>query len=223
MPEKNPYESQETLDIPDFVEKKKDVQESVDMSVFKLEDDDKENEVTEEVEEEEEERPVRRGSRRLKNNVMIAGGILLAVMAVLMIASLIFAGSQRSALKKKQAELDKLQTEMTTMKTQYETQINDLKKQIEELSKPVTPTPSGSGSTVPANGTRYLVTASNGINLRAKASVESDLVGSVDNGAEVVIIGDLVKDDEGRQWGKIDDNTWICLINGEEVYAEVIQ
>ena len=223
MPEKNPYESQETLDIPDFIEQKKEAapqiadSQSVDMKVFQMEE-------TGEIKEEEiEERPVvRKNTRRVKDNIVQLGAILLGVLALLTVICLIFALTQHSALKKKQADYDALTTQMNEMKTNYETQIRLLEAEIEELKTPKEPTPSGGGQNT-GNGTRYVVTATNGINLRKSASVESELVGSVDQGTEFTVVGDLVSDGEGRQWGKIRDDEWICIINGDEVYAEIVQ
>ena len=62
MTKKNPYENQEeTLDIPDFVEDKtSEGSGTVDMSIFKMSDDELYDDVPEETEEETENKPVRK-------------------------------------------------------------------------------------------------------------------------------------------------------------------
>ena len=48
MSNKNPYEKQQELDIPDFVEDKTNSDSSIDMSIFKMSDDELYDDVTEE-------------------------------------------------------------------------------------------------------------------------------------------------------------------------------
>ncbi len=221
MKEKNPYESQNTVDIPDFSTRKNEETapeetventvngQSVDMSVFELDAD-----------EYEEKEPVRK-ERKIRQSVIYAGAALLVALLILSIISMIVAGNARSSLKKLQADYDKLSENSKAVQKSYEDEITSLKAQIEELSK------KSSGSDTPkpddqSGAVRYRITASNGINIRAEASIESELVGSLANGDEVSVVGDLVPDNEGRQWGHTTDGHWVCLINGEEVYADKI-
>ncbi len=211
MKEKNPYESQNTMDIPDFVEAKKEEEsQSVNMEVFKLDAD-----------EYEEKKPVKR-ERHVRSNIVLIGAILLAAFMLLSIFSLIFAANQRSALKTKTEEYDALVKKTAEREKDYEAQIQNLKDQIENMSK------SSSGETIPdkpvtGETTVWVITASNGVNVRVDHDIESERVRSADNGTQVTVVGELYRDDEGRQWGHLDDGNWLVLINGEEEYADRVQ
>ncbi|MBQ1508067.1 MAG: hypothetical protein IIZ47_01465 [Erysipelotrichaceae bacterium] len=211
MKEKNPYESQNTMDIPDFVEAKKEEEsQSVNMEVFKLDAD-----------EYEEKKPVKR-ERHVRNNIVLIGAILLAAFMLLSIFSLIYAANQRNALKAKTVEYDALVKKTAEREKDYEAQIQNLKDQIENMSK------SSSGETIPdkpvtGETTVWVITASNGVNVRVDHDIESERVRSADNGTQVTVVGELYRDDEGRQWGHLDDGNWLVLINGEEEYADRVQ
>ena len=89
-------------------------------------------------------------------------------------------------------------------------------------------TKSSSGDTIPdkpvtGETTVWVITASNGVNVRVDHDIESERVRSADNGTQVTVVGELYRDDEGRQWGHLDDGNWLVLINGEEEYADRVQ
>ena len=97
MFEKNPYEKDETLDIPDFVEDKTTTNsESIDMSIFKMSDD----ELYDDAEENEEEyREVKPRTGRVNTSLVLCL-IIIALLLITSVASLIYAFKQHSAYVK---------------------------------------------------------------------------------------------------------------------------
>ena len=212
MTDKNPYENQDTVDIPDFVEKD-DTNNSVDMSVFKMKD--------EETDEDEYEEEGERKPFRLKNKVVMLGAIALGVMLLILVVLLIFGISRGKALKTLQAQYDTYVADATAKIGEYEAKIQDLNRQIEELKNPTQPVNPDS-PTSDSKG-KYVITA-DAINMRTEHEVNADNVyGTFDQDDEVAV--EEIYSDGTRTWGKtVFDNmtVWFCISDGTNTYAKKV-
>lgn len=216
MIEKNPYEN--GVDIPDFVETK---EEDVDLSVFKMSDDElntgtnnfslDDEEDDEEYEEDDEPR------RKLSpKGVMVIGIALIVILLVTTVVGFVYGAKQHNAYKAALAQTETLKSNVDSLNAQ----IGELNAEIEKLKTPVVETPSSS------DGTNYKVKY--GMNVRSSATTSAGYA-STDNlkgvsgvltndGAVMMQAGAVVKVyetkvDGGRTWGRIGNNAWICLVD----------
>ncbi len=217
MPEKNPYESQNTVDIPDFIGQQRQAETPEPVREAPEEEPEETYEYEEEEYEEEEEMTEERNvlkGRRLNPNVVYIGLALLAVFFVLTLVLGVYGIKQRNALKVKTQEYDAYVKNAEAKEADYQLQIRDLKAQIKALKE------QGGGSITPDTVTSKWTVTADGINVRNKSSIEGEVVGYVNRGDVLTIYGDPVKDADGRQWGRIKENEWVCLFDGSVYYAE---
>ena len=202
---KNPYESQETVDIPDFLMKKEEIEQEEEIenrSRFsrKIFNQDSEDEGMS-----------TRGNkvRSIKLNeraLMLIGGLLLALLLLTLI-SFIYGVNKSNALKTKELEYQELAKSIN----EKDLQIKKLQEEIDELKKGgSTPAPSGDNQ----KQTKYLVIAEV-LNVRKKPTTEEDnIVRQLVEGQEVIVYGDLVENN-GR-WGNIGTDEWICIYTDQD-------
>lgn len=205
MNNKNPYENQDTVDIPDFVEDKTGNSSSVDMSIFKMndkEDDDyydDEDDYTDELS----------GPSRKLNVPVIILSILVAVLLFVSIFSII----KKSSADKQISELNTTVETLKNKVSSYENEITSLNAKIAELENggkdekddgkdDSEPTASDEGN--------YEIIVEGGINLRSEPKIGDNLVGSIPTGS-FEGTGKPITDDDGNVWIKTIDGSYACM------------
>lgn len=226
MADRNPYEN--GVDIPDFVETN---EEDVDLSVFKMSDDElntgtnnftvTENEDDDDFDDEDDDEPKRKLSPK---GVMVIGIALIVILLVTTVVGFVYGAKQHNAYKSALAQVESLNGNVASLNEQ----INALNAEIESLKTPVVETPADSKS-----GTTYKIVS--GMNVRSAATtsagyastdsvkgisgvISNDGVVQMTAGSTVQVYETSV--DGTKTWGRIGTNAWICLVNGSDVYAK---
>lgn len=220
MTDKNPYENQDSVDIPDFSSlKTDDTNQDIDRSIFSMDDEDEE-----EYEEDEEPK-----YRRVKQPIIIATGVLLVILLVLSIAALIYGLNKSSAYKDLKAQYDAYQTNAAAKEADLNNQITALKKQVEELTKASQGEASGDNLYIvnlgvsvrkEANTNAYADYKSLPQNIQQLCD-ENDGVVIIRQGSSVNVLETKTENSSSgtRIWGRIADNAWICLKQGDDEYC----
>lgn len=235
MTEKNPYENDETVDIPDF-SSIKDSDEDIDRSIFKMNDEEEAPAVNEEEEEEyyEEEAPT---YVKIKKSGLVIGGVVIAVLLVLAIFGVVWGVSRNSALAKLQSEYD-------TAKTTYETQITTLNSKVTDLEAQLAANQSsGTSTTTDGSGETYKVSQAIDASIKIRSgagtsnsqveysSLSADVQKVVSkgddgyaylNGNDQFTVYETKDDSSGNTWGRIDSNAWACIKYGDEQWASKV-
>ena len=219
MTEKNPYENQETVDIPSFSSSNDD---EIDQSIFKMED--------EEFDEDDyEDEPA---YRQVKRPVIIVTIVLIAVLLGLSIFGLVSAASKKKAYNQLKEEYDAYVTRAAANESSLNAQIANLQAQLAQTS--VTPI-DGSGDK--GGSVIYKIAVDNGLSVRKGPSTSESYADYsklpddvrelcddngesgvfITNGAKVKVLE--TKTDSTMIWGRIAENAWICLKNGSEDYC----
>lgn len=233
MSEKNPYENDETVDIPDFPSIK-DSDEDIDRSIFKM-NDEEETSTTNEDEEEyyEEEAPT---YVKIKKSGLVIGGVVMAILLVLAIFGVVWGVSKNSAYSK-------LQTEYETAKTTYESQITTLNSKVTDLENQLAANTSNNTTNNNGSGTTYKVSQAIDISIKIRSgagtgndqvkysSLSADVQKVVTegedgyaylNGNDEFTVYETKDDSSGNTWGRIDSNAWVCVKFGDEHYASSV-
>lgn len=218
MTKKNPYENQnDTLDIPDFFEEKTSEatdSNTVDMSIFKMSDEELYDDVNED---EELETTTTRTSRKLNVTVLL-GLIIMLLLLATCVGSLIYAYSQHKAYVKANTNYNQVLANQDAYKQQIaekDALIENLNRQIEDLKNASNPTV----------GVYEVVDGP--ITFRSSAE-RSDDNSTTYNGNETAEDGEkfnvieISKDDEGYYWAKIADEVYFCLGTSDEVWARKV-
>ena len=216
--ERNPYENN-SIDIPDFVEDKKEESSSIDMSIFKKEDD-----LFADLEDDDEDLEENDIKPSKKNAVVI----ILAVLAALLLAVSIVSIISKANADKKVAELTTEVEALKTKVTKYETTITAINQELaskeEELKKlkesstatdkkddnNSSSSSSDSGSSSTAQDGDYHVTGSEGVNLRKEPNMDAEIVGSLEAGKYFEGYGEE-KDSAGNLWVKTYEEYYACM------------
>lgn len=220
MTRKNPYENQEdTLDIPDFVEEKTSTDsETVDMSIFKMSDEElyddvpEEDEVTEDVK--------RKPAKKKGNGLLIFSLIVNLLLLAACAGAVFYALNQHSAYVKANTENQQMKAAQDTLKQQIaekDALIENLNKQIEDSSK----------STVTGAAGTYKI-GDGAITFRVAPSREANK--ATYQGEEYAYPGEefpvmeVVKgtDDADYSWAKIAENVYFCLGTADDPWAEKV-
>lgn len=222
MTDKNPYENQDSVDIPDFSSLKSDDSTSdIDRSIFNMDDE-------EDEEYEEDEEPV---YRRVKQPIIIASGIVLAVLLILSIVLLVYGLNKSAAYKELKIQYETLQTNAAAKEADLNSKIDALTKQIEELTN------GSRGQSDSTEGDLYIVHL--GVSVRKEANTnayadykslpqsiqqlcdENDGVVIIRQGSSIRVLETKTENSENgtRVWGRIADNAWICLKQGNDEYC----
>lgn len=220
MTKKNPYENQEeTLDIPDFVEDKtSEGSGTVDMSIFKMSDDELYDDVPEETEEETENKPVRK--KKKGNGLLIFSLIVNLLLLAACAGAVFYALNQHSAYVKANTENQQIKASQDVLKQQIaekDALIEELNKQIDDSSKS---TPTGAAGTykIGDGAITFRVAPSREA---AKATYQGE--GYAYPGEEFPVM-EVVKgtDDADYTWAKVAENVYFCLGTADDVWAEKI-
>ena len=208
---KNPYESQETVDIPDFLERKTEIEDEI-------------------VDEEDyyEEKEVGKLSNRtskirnikLNDKTLTIIGAVFAGLLLLALFGIILGISKSNALKAKEAEYQELVKTFNEKEITYQQTIKDLQAEVDKYKSGNQP----SGGDIPVDEskqTKYVIIA-DVVNIRSQPTAMSDKVGELAEGDEITVYGDLVNDGVGNLFGKIGEGKWVCIYidNGADGYAE---
>lgn len=229
MTERNPYEKDETVDIPDFPSIK-DEDEDIDRSIFKMSEDEDASSDEEVEEEYEEEEPVT--YLRVKKSAAIVAVVIMAALLVLAIFGVVWGVSRNSKLATLQTEYDTYKATATATETSLNAKITELESQISSN------TSNNGSSTTTETGETYKVGQEiDTINIRKEASSSSDRVKRSDLSSAVQEATHESEDgyayvqanstftvyetkDVGDQtWARIDTNAWVCIKNGDETWA----
>ncbi len=220
----NRINSDDTIDIPDFVEDKTSDDNSVDLSIFKMSDDelyDNKEEIDDDFEEE-------KPKRKKKNNgtTLIICLVLIVLLLATTIGSLIYAIKQRNAYVKVNTENVQLKANEDNYKKQLaekDATIAALNEQINSKNtNPSSDTPSGQGTLV------YEV-VDGGMHFRKAPTSDAEAI--TYNGKELASNGEkynvieIVNDrdlGDKLKWAKIADEVYFCVEDNGAVWAKKV-
>ena len=223
MNERNPYESDDTVDIPDFSSIKVN-DDDIDRSVFKMNDDIpscNEPEFDDDYYDDEEDE----GRSINKTNV-----IMIAIMVVLLILAVfgMFWGiSKNKAYTTLKTEYDAYVTKAQTTETELNNKIIELQNQINSANTTTT-VPTGESATYKMKATVRIRTGAGTSNAQTKfADLSDDVkkVASDDGGVAFMAAGTVFTASESKEdsdknvWVKLADNAWVCVKFGDATWA----
>ena len=223
MNERNPYESDDTVDIPDFSSIKVN-DDDIDRSVFKMNDDIpscNEPEFDDDYYDEEEDE----GRSINKTNV-----IMIAIMVVLLILAVfgMFWGiSKNKAYTTLKTEYDAYVTKAQNTETELNNKIIELQNQINSANTTTT-VPTGESATYKMTATVRIRTGAGTSNAQTKfADLSDDVkkVASDDGGVAFMAAGTVFTASESKEdsdknvWVKLADNAWVCVKFGDATWA----
>ena len=228
MTKKNIYDDlydnieEDTVTIPDFVEDKTGTKKtamtdstSVDMSLFKMSDD----ELYDDDDDDDDGNTVQR-RRKGSNLTLVLCLILIFLLLLTSAAAVFYALRQRKAYKDTYAEYMQLKADKETYNSELQKKqdtIDELQKQIEELKK------------TPANTDLSYIIVSGPISFRVAPSVDAEGTTyegrSNANDGEVYNVLEIVDDPNEnpeleRKWAKIADNVYFCIGIKGSVWAK---
>lgn len=213
MNEFNHDRKEETLDIPDFIEDKSETT-SVDMSIFKMSDEELYDDVPEKQTKKNSERPVKKS-----NSGVIILSILAILLAMATAVAMIYAVSQskevdaaNTALSQAQAKISELETK----NSQLTNNVDELNKQIEELKHPKV-------TDLYYEITDGPVTYRDAPNRNADKT-EFEGYDYAANGEKFKVI-EVVEDEEDSDytWVKIAEDVYFCLGTEDDVWASKVE
>ena len=235
MNERNPYESDDTVDIPDFSSIKVN-DDDIDRSVFKMNDDTTTTsyEEIEEDDDEEYEDDDEVSYRKVKKSGIIMMAAIMVILLILSIFGVVWGISKNKAYSTLKSEYDAYVSKATATESELNNKITELQNQINNSG-------SNSGST-DGSGTStetvtYVVSA-DVVKVRSKATVDSDWVAysslssavqsSIHQNADgqayavaddKVAVYETANDSSGNTWARIDTNAWIAVVYGGGTWA----
>lgn len=208
-------EESKEIDIPNFVEDKNvENSDDVDMSIFKMSDE----ELYDDYEETEEIEKPRSYRRKKSTAVLILGLVVIGVLLITSVVSIVFALKEHN----KSTSLNMEVTQLKAANTDLTTEINSLNAKIDELNKKLEEALNGGATTDPDNkypkGTvLYVTELGQGMGIKKTASMDSEFVDDsfLNWGDKVTLTADAVKDEKGNYWAKIDKGFIRIEYNGE--------
>lgn len=234
MNERNPYENQGSVDIPDFSSLKAD-DDDIDRSIFKMNDeaDDQYDEDYDDEDEDDDDDLYEKEPtyKSVRTSALVLGLVLIVVLLIISIVGLTYGFSKKKAYSNLKAEYDQYTTKANANETALNAQIAALQKQVAELQ---------SGNVPVAEGGETYKVKVDMITVRSGASASNayadydklpeDVKKVCDkNGDYLYIAGGksftvLETKSENtsagkRIWGKIADNAWVCLNDNGEDYC----
>ena len=220
-------DTDETLDIPDFIEDKtiSDSSTSVDMSIFKMSDDElyddtgtSENNLDDDDDFEE----LRPKKKRKGNTPMIVCLVLIVLLLAGCIGSLVYALKEHKALVKVKTEYLQVQANEENYKRQIQEKdetINALTMQIEELKN----------ANKKGEGNLIYEVVDGPLTFRTKASKSGDATTYKDesyayNGEKFNVIEVVPgEDDSSYSWAKVTDSVYFCIGSEDDVWAKKVE
>lgn len=221
MNERNPYENDDTVDIPDFSSIKVN-DDDIDRSVFKMNDNVPsydEPEYDEEEYEEEEGRSINKS-----NVIMIA---IMVVLLILAVFGMFWGISKNKAYTTLKTEYDAYVTKAQNTETELNNKIIELQNQISSANTATT-VPTGESATYKMTATVRVRTGAGTSNAQTKfADLSDDVkkVASDDGGVAFMAAGTVFTASESKEdsdknvWVKLADNAWVCVKFGDATWA----
>lgn len=221
MNERNPYENDDTVDIPDFSSIKVN-DDDIDRSVFKMNDNVPsydEPEYDEEEYEEEEGRSINKS-----NVIMIA---IMVVLLILAVFGMFWGISKNKAYTILKTEYDAYVTKAQNTETELNNKIIELQNQISSANTATT-VPTGESATYKMTATVRVRTGAGTSNAQTKfADLSDDVkkVASDDGGVAFMAAGTVFTASESKEdsdknvWVKLADNAWVCVKFGDATWA----
>lgn len=221
MNERNPYENDDTVDIPDFSSIKVN-DDDIDRSVFKMNDNVPsydEPEYDEEEYEEEEGRSINKS-----NVIMIA---IMVVLLILAVFGMFWGISKNKAYTTLKTEYDAYVTKAQNTETELNNKIIELQNQINSANTATT-VPTGESATYKMTATVRIRTGAGTSNAQTKfADLSDDVkkVASDDGGVAFMAAGTVFTASESKEdsdknvWVKLADNAWVCVKFGDATWA----
>ena len=216
----------DTLDIPDFVEDKTNTESSVDMSIFKMSDDELYDDNTEENEETEYDddfKPVKK--KKNSNSTIVICLILIVVLLATTIGALIYGVKQHNQYVKVNTENVQLKANEDSYKKQIaekDATIASLTEQINNQSHT-----SGGGSGTNPKGNLVYKIVDGPMHFRVSPTSDADTTtyngATLANNGEEFNVIEIVNDkDLGDKvkWAKLADNVYFCVDDNGNVYAK---
>lgn len=204
------------VDIPDFVEDKDTDSTSVDMSIFKMSDE----ELYDDVPSKQENNEVKQ-TKKKSNATLILCLILTGVLLVTTVVSLIYAIKEHgnvSSLNDQIAQLNMQITDLNSKNAELTSKNTELQNQL--VAKET------EGTTVDAEGkyakgvTLKITEDGNGMGVTTAANTEEFTDITLYWGDKVKLTADATKDSNGNYWGKTKDGYIRIEYNGE-IWAEI--
>ena len=213
-----------TVDIPDFVEEKDTESTSIDMSIFKMSDEELYDDVPKKKEVKKTENDQSKPEKKKSNSTVILCLVLVGILIVTSVVSLIYAFKEHSS----KAELEETITQLTAQNTDLQNKNNELAQTITELNNKIDQGNTAGNTSNPDNkypkGTvLYITEEGGGSGIKQKASMDSEFTtDTLYWGDKVTLLADATVDEDGTYWGKIDKG-YIRIIYKGEVWATTEQ
>ncbi len=224
MTGKNPYEKQEELDIPDFIEDKTNSDSSIDMSIFKMSDDELYDDVPAEESDYEDDFEELKSKKKKKGN----GALILCLLIIFLLlaccgGAAFYAYKQHEAYVKANTAYLQMQANEENYKKQIADQaatIETLSKQIEEMQK---------NDDAMGEGKLIYEIVDGGMYFRKEPTSDAELTtyngaSTAENGEKYKVIEVVNDKDYGDKykWAKIADEVYFCLGTEDEVWAKEV-
>lgn len=203
----------DTVTIPDFVEDKDSDSTSVDMSIFKMSDE----ELYDDVEPEKEEKVEVKSHKKKTNSTIILCLVLIVILFVIAVGGVIFAVKKNSELTKANEEL----TQVKATIADYQNKVNTLTEEVNSLNAKLEEAKSAGTKADPNNkypkgSTLRITEDGGGQGVKKLASMDSDFTDiTLYYGDTVTLLDDATVDADGNYWGKIDSGYIRIEYNGE--------
>ena len=222
MTGRNPYEKQEELDIPDFVEDKTNSDSSIDMSIFKMSDEELYDDVTDDDLNYEDDFDDLKPKKKKKGN----GALVLCLIIIFLLLACV-AGAAFYAYKQHEAyvKANTAYLQMQANEENYKKQINDLSSTIEALNKQIEELQDDSDAM--GEGKLIYEVVDGGMYFRKEPTSDAELTtfngaSTAENGEKYRVIEVVNDKDYGDKytWAKIADEVYFCLGTKDEVWAK---
>ena len=213
----NDENKNEGLDIPDFIEDNDKDTGSVDMSIFKMSDEelygDSKKKKSEKLEETTE-------KKKNSNSTIILCLILIVILFIAAVGGIIFAVKKNSDYTKANDELTQVKATINDYQTRINNlteQVNTLNEKIEELKK--ADTKSDPNSKYPKGTVLYVTEDGQGMTIKKQASMDAEAIDAAqtyaDWGDKFTLLEDATLDSNGNYWGKTEKGYIRIEYNGE--------
>ena len=214
--------SDDTIDIPDFVEDKTATESSVDMSIFKMSDDELYDDNDDEVNDDDDFVREKKSKSANPSSLLICL-ILIVVLLATTIGCLIYGIKQHSAYVKVNTE----NVQLKANEDAYKRQIAEKDATIEELTKQINNSSSSSSNSGNTDGNIIYEVTDGPLHFRVAPTSDADYTtyngNDLANNGEKFRVIEVVKDrDLGDQlkWAKIADNIYFLIEDNGNVYAK---
>ena len=213
MTNKNQFENKNGNVVPGFMNDDDTQSTSVDMSIFKMSDDELYDEPSKKEANNYNKAPKKKSS----------SSILLAVLCILLFVVAAIAGFIALKEHSKASDLQTQLDQTIAQAADYQNQVSKLNGEISSLNQQIEDLKNAGTSSDPENkyskGTDlYITEEGQSMGYKTKPSVDSDFVDStiLNWGDKVTLIKDAVLDEKGNYWGETDKGFIRIVFDGKE-------